>query len=313
MNDVLKSLIDSVIMDLSENKSVEGILLKTQTISYYLKDEDFSSWIRHEQNGYGDDDFALPDYRKVNCVVKIDISQPFGCMVKNYPYPCEYIKDEKILDRLTHMPVYEALSEIEMMKDNYSAGNDLTMAVPQFIVQNYMAKNVEGNILIANQHINMNNIQAVVSKFKSKLLSFFLELNERMDWNLNFDAMATKEIIKKIMVTNNINAAVVATDGATISSGNVVVKNSQIGNTTYSETQKDFLAILDKIEKIVRDTKNQELEDALYAVQDETKKKSWNKKLITMGLNAMKGVANELVVSGLMELIEKGLEQIHLL
>ena len=93
----------------------------------------------------------------------------------------------------------------------------------------------------------------------------------------------------------------------------MVVKNSQIGNTTYSETQKDFLVILDKIEKIVTDTKNQELEDALYAVQDETKKKSWNKKLITMGLNAMKGVANELAVSGLMELIEKGLEQIHLL
>lgn len=54
----LKSLIDSVIIDLSENKSIEVILLKVQTISFYLKDEEFSSWIKHEQNGYGCDKYC---------------------------------------------------------------------------------------------------------------------------------------------------------------------------------------------------------------------------------------------------------------
>ena len=39
-----------------------------------------------------------------------------------------------------------------MMKDD-KHGNDLTMAVPQYIVQNYMANYVEGYILVANQHI----------------------------------------------------------------------------------------------------------------------------------------------------------------
>lgn len=33
----LKSLVDSVISDLTENKSIESILLKTQTISHYLR------------------------------------------------------------------------------------------------------------------------------------------------------------------------------------------------------------------------------------------------------------------------------------
>ena len=32
----LKSLVDSVISDLTENKSIESILLKTQTICHYL-------------------------------------------------------------------------------------------------------------------------------------------------------------------------------------------------------------------------------------------------------------------------------------
>ena len=84
----------------------------------------------------------------------------------------------------------------------------------------------------------MNNIQAVISKFKSLLLTFFLELNDKMNWELNFDVMATKQIIKQIMVTNNINAAVVATEGSTISTGAVSGENSHIGNVVYSNEQK---------------------------------------------------------------------------
>lgn len=132
MNNI-KSLIDSVIVDLSENKSIEAILLKVQTISFYLKDDDFSSWIKHEQNGYGNDKYPLPDYRKVNCVVKIDVSQ-YGSMAKNMMFPCEVINDDKICERLTHMPVYESLNEIEQMTSNKNAGNDLIMAVPWNLV-----------------------------------------------------------------------------------------------------------------------------------------------------------------------------------
>ena len=303
----LKSLVDSVISDLTENKSIESILLKTQTISHYLKDEEFSTWIKHELNGYGDDEYPLPDYRKINCIVKVDISQPFGRMAKNYPFPCEYIKDDKIRERMTHMAVFESLSEIELMMKDDKHGNDLTIAVPQYIVQNYMEKYVEGYILVANQHINMNNIQAVISKFKSLLLTFFLELNDKMNWELNFDVMATKQIIKQIMVTNNINAAVVATEGSTISTGAVSVENSHIGNVAYSNEQKEFLSVLEEIEKLVKESGNQDLKDSVDIVKAETQKPKWNKKLMTMGLNAIKGIANGFVVKGLMTLVEKAI------
>lgn len=303
----LKSLVDSVISDLTENKSIESILLKTQTISHYLKDEEFTTWIKHELNGYGDDEYPLPDYRKINCIVKVDISQPFGRMAKNYPFPCEYIKDDKIRERMTHMAVFESLSEIELMMKDDKHGNDLTKAVPQYIVQNYMAKYIEGYILVANQHINMNNIQAVISKFKSLLLTFFFELNDKMDWDLNFDVMATKQIIKQIMITNNINAAVVATEGSSISTGSVSVENSHIGNVAYSNEQKEFLSVLKDIEKLVKESGNQDLKDSVDIVKTETQKPKWNKKLMTMGLNAIKGVANGFVVKGLMTLVEKAI------
>ena len=303
----LKSLVDSVISDLTENKSIESILLKTQTISHYLKDEEFSTWVKHELSGYGDDEYPLPDYRKINCIVKVDISQPFGRMAKNYPFPCEYIKDDKIRERMTHMAVFESLSEIELMMKDDKHGNDLTMAVSQYIVQNYMSKYIEGYILVANKHFNMNNIQAVISKFKSLLLTFFLEHNDKMNWELNFDVMATKQIIKQIMVTNNINAAVVATEGSTISTGAVSVENSHIGNVAYSNEQKEFLSVLKDIEKLVKESGNQDLKDSVDIVKAETQKPKWNKKLMTMGLNAVKGVAKGFVVEGLMTLVEKAI------
>ena len=78
----LKSLVDSVISDLTENKSIESILLKTQTISHYLKDEEFTNWIKHELNGYGDDEYPLPNYRKINCIVKVDIPNLLGVWLK---------------------------------------------------------------------------------------------------------------------------------------------------------------------------------------------------------------------------------------
>lgn len=302
----LKSLIDSVIIDLSENKSIEAILLKVQTISFYLKDEEFSSWIKHEQNGYGNDKYPLPNYRKVNCVVKIDVSQ-WGSMAKNMMFPCEVINDDKICERLTHMSVYESLNEIEQMASIKNAGNDLIKAVPWNLVQNYMDPYINGNILVANQHINMSTIQAVVSQFKSKLLAFFLELNEKMDWSIDFDALANKNVIKQIMVTNNINAAVVATDSATITTENVNVENSHIGNVVYSDKQQEFLTLLDEIEKLISNVNNKDLKDTLEMVKGESKKQSWNKKLMSMGLNAMKGVANGFIVEGLMELVDKGI------
>lgn len=306
----LKSLIDSVIIDLSENKSIETILLKVQTISFYLKDEEFSFWIKHEQNGYGSDKYPLPNYRKVNCVVKVDVSQPFGCMAKNMLFPCEVVNNDKISERLTHMAVFESLNEIEQMANIKDAGNDLIKAVPWYIVQQYMEPYINGNILVANQHINMSTIQAVVSQFKSKLLAFFLELDDKMDWSIDFDALATKHIIKQIMVTNNINAAVVATDNSSVLAGDVNIHDSQIGCVTYSDNQKEFLILLDKIDKMISSLHNKNLSDSLNLIRTETMKNTWDKKLITMGLNAIKGVANGFVVEGLMELVEKGISML---
>lgn len=65
------------------------------------------------------------------------------------------------------------------------------------------------------------------------------------------------------------------------------------------------MSVLKDIEKLVKESGNQDLKDSVDIVKDETQKPKWNKKLMTIGLNAIKGVANGFVVEGLMTLVEK--------
>lgn len=69
----IKSLLESAIESLSNNCSIETIMLKAQAIAYILKDDDFKKRINCEQNGYTDDDL-LPTYRIIGCQVHLDIS-----------------------------------------------------------------------------------------------------------------------------------------------------------------------------------------------------------------------------------------------
>lgn len=70
---------------------------------------------------------------------------------------------------------------------------------------------------------------------------------------------------------------------------------------------KVFLTLSKKIDKLLSNVNNDDLKDSLELVKEESKKQSWNKKLMTMGLHVMKGVANGFVVKGLMELVDKGI------
>lgn len=67
------------------------------------------------------------------------------------------------------------------------------------------------------------------------------------------------------------------------------------------------MSVLEEIEKLVKESRNQDLQDSVDIVKAETQKQKWNKKLMTMGLNAIKGVANGFVVKGLMTLVEKAI------
>ena len=50
------------------------------------------------------------------------------------------------------------------------------------------------------------------------------------------------------------------------------------------------------MDKLLSNVNNDDLKDSLELVKTGSKKKLWNKKLMSMGLNAMKGVVNGFIV-----------------
>ena len=68
----LKKQIESIIEDLANDAPISRILLKAQTIAFYIKDDSFTNWIKNEQNGYSTIN-DLPEYRKAKWLSRLTV------------------------------------------------------------------------------------------------------------------------------------------------------------------------------------------------------------------------------------------------
>lgn len=249
----LKKQIESIIEDLANDASIARILLKAQTIAFYIKDDTFTRWIKAEQNGY-EDIKSIPDYRKVKCGVKANVSIPFRGIFTNMIVPVDAIENKKIRESLSHIIVTEPISEIEEMgkADNEKS---LRMNVPAFAYNAINQFYPNGNIEDAWKFTNPSSASAIISIVKSKLLDFFLNFEQEIDINVNFDVMANKEKIQTI-VNQTINAGVVNTGD-----GSVSINQSEIirGNKTTSipnETCEKIKGLLKQMESLEKKMDN---------------------------------------------------------
>ncbi|MEO7044575.1 MAG: hypothetical protein ABI091_04660 [Ferruginibacter sp.] len=94
--------------------------------------------------------------------------------------------------------------------------------------------------------------KTIIDTFKSKLLQFFLELNEDIGINVDFDAIQNKNKIEKIMNTT-INAGVVTTGkNASISISNSNINGGQNSTIIISKTtSREIEEVLKLIEKSI--------------------------------------------------------------
>ena len=283
----IKKQIESIIEDLANDAPISRILLKAQAIAFYIKDETFTNWIKVEQNGYASDK-NLPEYRKAKCGVKANISIPFRGMYTNIDVPVDAIKNKEIREILSTIIFLEPISEIEEMgkADN---SNSLRMNVPAFtystINQFYPHGNVEG----AWKFTNTSTATAIISIVKTKLLDFFLNFEQQIDVDVNFDVMANKEKIQTI-INQTIKAGVVNTG-----SGNVSVSGSEIiGGNDNINVSKDVInktkEILHQIESIEKklDEDEQDMAQYIFEIKQELDSKMPQPAIIKRALRALK-------------------------
>lgn len=301
----LKKLIESIIEDLTNDAPISRILLKAQAIAFYIKDETFANWIKFEQNGYKNIE-ELPEYRKIICGVKANIFIPFKGILTNVIVPIDAIMDRKIREFLSTITILKPISVIEEMEkaDN---GNELRMNAPIItygaINQLYPNANVE-NVW---KFTDISAVSAIINIVKTKLLDFFLEFEQQINIDVNFDVMTNKEKIQTIM-NQTIRAGIVHTGN-----GNVSIVDSKItggnDNITLSSLNKNAInKIIKEIETVNEKYNNDDLAYELEELRREMSKPQQNPRSIKRVFNAMKGIASGIIANELTPIVNKGLD-----
>ena len=299
----IKNLINSVICDLGDDKPISSILLRTQIIAAQLKDEDFTQWIYNEQHGYPDTE-NLPSYRVLGAIVKADISIPYRGIYTNLTIPVDTIKEDTIRECISHVWITQSLTEIENMCKNNTTGI-LSAPLPAFGYTE-VEQFVNGHVERAYQQFNVASAMNILHLFKSKLLDFFLELDNKIETGIDFSKIASEQLMNKIMnTTYNINAAVANTGNGNVTTENVNASNFQ--QIVNAEQKDELQNIIAQIEAIAKEHNLPEILDYTNNMKSEIEKPESKKSFLKMALNAIKGVATGIVANQLTPLVTQAL------
>jgi hypothetical protein len=281
----IKELIESIIRDLTEDASISKIMLKAQAIASSLGVQEFKDWVRREQNGYKQGDI-IPDYRKCSCSAKVNLTQGYK-IINNYDVPIDAIPDEVAREVLSHICFSNPISEIEAMAGSKSSDGLLKEVAPAYAYVKVGEIFPYANVDMLWKLVNTSAASGIVEKVKSKMLDFFIELDNKMKMGIDFNQLESRKEVAQTM-NQTINAGIYHAG-----SGNIVATNSTIGNTVTSAND-DLVAIKDLIAKI-RDSHeldgNCDAIEELDVIENELNNSTSNRKDIKKSLLFIKDVA----------------------
>ncbi|WP_157974469.1 hypothetical protein [Lewinella sp. IMCC34183] len=181
---VSETNINQIIQDLiNESSSLDNILRSTKVLAYQLKNENLKQWAEAELSGYtiGTE---VPNYRQIVCEVRGDLIQESYTRVlqqRDQKLPTESLSDQKRI-LLTHHTTHESIAELESHTNHSSGSGHLIMALPYQFTSFF--DNIILNYSIERMYkvFTISQIVGIMSKIKSQLLTFLLELNEELGY-----------------------------------------------------------------------------------------------------------------------------------
>lgn len=300
---LMKDKINRIIQDLGDDKPIRSILLKSQILAAELGNKEFEKWISNEQNGYPDAK-DIPDYRILPAILKADISQPFGGMYQNYPIPTGLSDDDTINDYMGHIRIVNSLSEIENLCIGKTNGT-LTCSVPASVYA-YVQTYIRGDVQRVIQEFSVSSCLGIIDKFKSKLLSFFLDLDKELKAGLDFNKIEGQSQIDKIMNNYYINATVVHTGNGEINTGDIS-NNSPTLHIEDANLKEQIDELVSRLKDEIAKYDDDDLKTALETITDECRKPSWAKKTLKLAFNAIQGIATGIAANQLTPIVSQAL------
>lgn len=281
MDDNIKKLAESILSDITSDVSIAKILLKTRVFAAKIGDKELLEWVELELKGY---DQNPPEYRIIDVGVKVDIHRGFQ-EVLGYTYPIDMVKEEKIRKRLSHIPVFNSITEIEEMGKNDDSGT-IHLDVPTWIWYHHMGHCINGDIQRAYQFGSLSAIKNILVSVKSLLIDYFLKISDNED--IQFSSL-----IKKNAVTNvtNITVGIVNTGAGNVTAGDVT---TVIGNNNIisPQTANNLQEVIQKIDEIMEAHDNEEYKELSADVAIELKKEVPSKKFLKRCFQAIGGLTS---------------------
>ena len=276
MNEILRQLAKNILTDLTQDAPIAKTMLEAKVFAIKKEDNDLLSWIEHELDGYKE---TPPKYRLLDAVVRVDVHRGFQEAL-GYNYPVDMVKDEKVRERLLHLPIHGSISEVEEICTK--SDGEIHSDIPTRI-WHHMNYCIDGNIQRAYQVATVASVKQIIVKVKSLLIDYFLKIDEG-------ESLSFLSLIKKETPTMQITAGIV-----NIGSGSVTTNGATIVSDANISINKDNIpelqCILSRIEEIMKFHNSDDYKEISEELKTEMKKDNPSRNIIKRGFQAINGIA----------------------
>lgn len=303
-----KKLIEEVLLDLGNNKSLTDVSSKIQIIVRLLGDEKLKSWYTCEFiTGYTDQE--LPNYR-ISSAVEIKanyiVPQGFGAWTfSGQSVPVANLGLEKYKEIMT-VRFYDTISAIiEFSK----SPKDLCMSLSPY--EQVLVQKVLGEAHIQNVHkiLSPSTYQTIIDNVQGRIIDMFMDLNEQVfSGELDLKSNSAKKEIHQV-ITNNITAGIVQTGPGTIEANNATIA-AKIEQSPSADAIAKLNSLADEIERVAKDA-DEEFDDIsreLIDIRTELSKPQPNSSFLKKSFKALTWGATVSCKTTIEELVKKAIE-----
>ena len=303
-----KKLIEEVLIDLANNKSLTDVSTKIQIIVRLLGNDELKQWFEREFiTGYTDSK-DLPDYRisqAVDIKASYLVPQGFGVwQIKGQSVPVANLGIEKYKD-IMKIRFEDTISAIiEFSKHP----QDIAVTLNPY--EKTLVQKVLGDAQIQSVHkvLSPATFQTIIDNVQSKIIDLFLELDEKVfNGQIDLTSKPVKEEIHQV-ITNNFTAGIIQTGAGTIEASNSTIA-AKVDNLS-DEVISKLSSLTDEIDRIVKDEdeEHNEIAQEIVDIRAELSELKPKKNLLKKSFKAIAWTASVSCKTAIESLVKRALD-----
>ena len=302
----IKTLIEEVLTDLGNNKSLTDVSSKIQIIVRLLGDDKLRAWYNSEfVTGYTNEE--IPDYRVTRAAdIKASYIVPQGFGAWHMPdqsVPMFNLGKEKY-DEVMTIKLKENVSSIL----EYSKHPE-KMAMSLSPYETALVQKVLGEAHIRSVHkvIPPSAFQTIIDNVQNRIIDMFMDLNEKVfDGELDMKSTRTQSEIQQV-INNNITAGIYQAGSGIIDAKNATIA-AQMNYSSSEEMVQKLSKLTEQIESLIGNEGNQEIKEDLADIKTELATESPRFDYLKKSFKALLWGASISTKTAIEELVKKALE-----